>query len=153
MIIQSRVSYIWKLICGLFDWFIYSFGILLFIKRSIHRLCPMGPTRTQSGPQTLAFRPPPSSFNKSSTRYCIMHVHTGITCMSCAIAVHSVMSILLNHVICIKKAWELYSNLLVLKSKHKLYFNEFDQWWPELWEEFWIKTSIYLRFCDLTARI
>lgn len=59
MIIQSRVSYIWKLICGLFDWFIYSFGILLFIKRSIHRLCPMGPTRTQSGPQTLAFRTPP----------------------------------------------------------------------------------------------
>lgn len=74
MVIQSRVTYIWKLICGLFDWFIYSFGILLFIKRSIHKLCPMGP-------QTLAFRPPPppSSFNKSSTRYCIMHVHAGIT--------------------------------------------------------------------------
>lgn len=63
MIIQSRVSYIWKLICGLFDWFIYSFGILLFIKRSIHRLCPMGPTRTQSGPQTLAFRPPPPALS------------------------------------------------------------------------------------------
>lgn len=122
MIIQCRVSYIWRLICELFDWFIYSFGILLFIKRSIHRLCPMGPTRAlPKRPPDLGLSPPPPALSINPQPDIAL-------CMSCAIAVHSVMSILQNRVICIKR----HENCIVTFWSWNLninYFNEFDQWW------------------------